>query len=92
MMVLCVCAYVCAGVCVCVCLCLCVSVPVCCCVCGRAAHQLGMTFRGIQVDKVLFTGHNRLRIGSAGVRDLLESDSQIPLTELQVRGLLRACS
>ena len=43
-----------------------------------------MTFRGVQADKVLFTGHNRLRVSCAGVRDLLESDSQIPLLELQV--------
>jgi hypothetical protein len=47
-------------------------------------HSKGLSFRGVQVDKILFTGHNRLRISCAGVRDLFESDSQIPLGELQV--------
>ena len=45
--------------------------------CGlRAAHEAGLSFRGIHAAQVLITGHSRARISGAGLLDVLEADSR----------------
>ena len=50
----------------------------------RAAHYKGLSFRGINMDKVLITGHSRFRISNAGIMDVLEAESQATLVDMQV--------
>ena len=54
----------------------------------RAVHDAGLSFRGVHAAHVLVTGHNRVRLGGAGVVDVLESDSAKPLAECQQADML----
>jgi PAB-dependent poly(A)-specific ribonuclease subunit 3 len=54
-------------------------------------HSREMCFRAIHIDKILLTGHNRVRISSAGLLDVLEAESQISLADNQVGRCFRRC-
>jgi|TARA_B110000091_G_C13802442_1_gene470875 PAB-dependent poly(A)-specific ribonuclease subunit 3 len=49
----------------------------------RAIHALGLACRVIHPLRILWTSPNRIRINCVGVLDVLESDSQKTLEELQ---------
>lgn len=54
----------------------------------RAAHDAGLTFRGLAAQRVLIHGHFRIAISSAGVLDVCESDNPKPLSEWQPADIL----
>jgi PAB-dependent poly(A)-specific ribonuclease subunit 3 len=54
----------------------------------RAVHEAGLSFRGIDTSHILVTGHNRIRLGGAGVLDVLEADSKRSTAEMQNSDML----
>jgi Pan3 Pseudokinase domain len=54
----------------------------------RAAHEARLSFRGLQASRVLVTSNNRVRLSGAGVLDVLEADSPVPLAECQQADIL----
>jgi PAB-dependent poly(A)-specific ribonuclease subunit 3 len=50
----------------------------------QCVHLREMCFRAVHIDKILMTGHNRVRISSSGLLDVLEAESQVSLADNQV--------
>lgn len=54
----------------------------------RAVHDAGLSFRGIRASHVLVTGQARVRLGGAGVFDVLEADSPKNIESMKAADML----